>query len=159
MAEPITTDNLRARMENRLAFLHYNDQYHGRHAGVYEFLSEILADDILEDDGYTQGGDVIRGGLCLPEIFQRKGVIMGWFRRIRDRFFPSDEGLDELDAEFRSNFDIEGFDHERYRDYLEGRREMSMSMLDPESEDYEFEAETASWDMMSKEENGNFAMI
>jgi len=51
MAEPITADNLRARMENRLAFLHYNDQYHGRHAGVYEFLSEMLADDILEDDG------------------------------------------------------------------------------------------------------------
>ena len=51
MAEPITADNLRARMKNRLAFHHYNDQYHGRHAGVYEFLLEILADDILEDDG------------------------------------------------------------------------------------------------------------
>ena len=35
MAEPITADNLRARMKNRLAFLHYSDQYHGRHAGVY----------------------------------------------------------------------------------------------------------------------------
>ena len=51
MAEHITADSLRERMENGLAYLHYNDQYHGRHAGIYEFLSEMLADDILEDDG------------------------------------------------------------------------------------------------------------
>ena len=51
MAEPITAESLRVRMESRFQYLHYNDQYHGCHAGQYDFLREVLADDILDDDG------------------------------------------------------------------------------------------------------------
>ena len=47
----VTAANLQERMETRLAILHYNDQYNGRHAGEYDFLREMLTDDILDDDG------------------------------------------------------------------------------------------------------------
>ena len=43
--------DLRERMESRLAHLHYTEKFHGRHAGEYDFLETVLADDILEDDG------------------------------------------------------------------------------------------------------------
>ena len=51
MAGQHTAEHLRDRMESRLGFLHYNDRYHGCHAGEYDFLLEFLADDIIEDDG------------------------------------------------------------------------------------------------------------
>ena len=73
MAEHITADSLRERMENRLAYLHYNDQYHGRHAGVYEFLSEMLADDILEDDGASPTGGKVGGLLYKYRFMSRCG--------------------------------------------------------------------------------------
>ena len=53
MVEPITAESLRVRMESRFHYLHYNDQYHGCHAGQYDFLREVLADDILDDDGLS----------------------------------------------------------------------------------------------------------
>ena len=33
----VTAANLQERMENRLAILHYNDQYNGRHTGECDF--------------------------------------------------------------------------------------------------------------------------
>ena len=47
----ITVDTLREHMSSRFRFLHYNDQYHGRHAGQYDLLREMLADDVIDDDG------------------------------------------------------------------------------------------------------------
>ena len=44
----ISVEDLRARMESRFCFLHYNDRYHGCHAGEYEFLETMLADDVSE---------------------------------------------------------------------------------------------------------------
>jgi hypothetical protein len=44
-------DCLRDGMESRFGILHYNDQYNGRHAGEYDFLSEMLADEVIEDEG------------------------------------------------------------------------------------------------------------
>jgi hypothetical protein len=48
----ITADALRERMESRLAYLHYNDQYHGRHFGEFEFLESVLSDGtcVLESE-------------------------------------------------------------------------------------------------------------
>ena len=51
MAEQYTADNLRDSMESQFGHLHYNDRYSGCHAGRYDFLLEMLADDIIEDDG------------------------------------------------------------------------------------------------------------
>ena len=51
----VTAAELRERMESRFGILHYNDQYHGRHAGEFEFLETALADDIIADDGSSLG--------------------------------------------------------------------------------------------------------
>ena len=47
-------DYLRERMLSRFGYLHYNDQYHGRHAGEYDLLRELLADEVLDDDGSSE---------------------------------------------------------------------------------------------------------
>ena len=47
-------DYLRERMISRFGYLHYNDQYHGRHAGEYDLLRELLADEVLDDDGSSE---------------------------------------------------------------------------------------------------------
>jgi hypothetical protein len=47
----VTAAILRDRMESRFGYLHYNDQYNGRHADEYGLLEELLADEIIEDDG------------------------------------------------------------------------------------------------------------
>ena len=51
MAEQHTAERLRNRMESRFGYLHYNDRYNGCHAGQYDFLMEMLADDVTEDAG------------------------------------------------------------------------------------------------------------
>ena len=45
----VTAKDLRDRMESRFGFLHYNDGYSGRHASGYDFLSEMLADEVIDD--------------------------------------------------------------------------------------------------------------
>ena len=47
----ITSTDLRERMESRFAHLHYTEKFHGRHAGEYDFLETVLADDVFEVDG------------------------------------------------------------------------------------------------------------
>ena len=51
MADYITAESLRESMHSHLAWLHYNDQYNGCHAGVYDFLLDGLSDEITDDDG------------------------------------------------------------------------------------------------------------
>jgi len=47
----ITSTDLREGMESRFAHLHYTEKFNGRHAGEYDFLETVLADEIIEDDG------------------------------------------------------------------------------------------------------------
>jgi hypothetical protein len=47
----ITVEHLRERMSSRFVHLHYNDQYHGSHAGEYAFLETMLSDDVIADEG------------------------------------------------------------------------------------------------------------
>jgi hypothetical protein len=49
--QSIVGEELREDMESRFAYLHCNDKYNGRHAGEYDFLETILADEIVDDEG------------------------------------------------------------------------------------------------------------
>jgi len=62
MAELITAENSRDRMLSRFYHIHYNDLYHGRHAGEFDFLLDMLADDILDDDGVSICTRVVQSG-------------------------------------------------------------------------------------------------
>ena len=60
----VTAKDLRDRMESRFGFLHYNEGYGGRHASDYDFLAEMLADEVI-DDGLSDSVTEDNGQLLL----------------------------------------------------------------------------------------------
>jgi hypothetical protein len=71
----ITADTLREWMESRFAYLHYNDQYHGRHLGEFEFLESVLSDGVLESEqlDMESAPGIIAQGLESETIGERGG--------------------------------------------------------------------------------------